>query len=173
VTVNLGPEPVKVGADARACTVWARGAAPIALRYFLRDGQVVCTDVPARSESAVGDGDTRQAGNVTVVVRTGTGSAPAAPARRSPPPVPKSQPSRETKPEPLSLDDDLPAPDFGPPVPPPPPRPAAPAAPRPAAPPVAPAIKPTARDPDACPSCGRKNAGRPGARYCMVCDHTY
>jgi uncharacterized protein YegL len=182
VTVNLGPEPVKVGADARACTVWARGAAPIALRYFLRDGQVVCTDVPARSESAVGDGDTRQAGNVTVVVRTGTGSAPAAPARRSPPPVPKARPARETKPEPLSLDDDLPAPDFGPPVPPPPPRPAAPAprppgpapaASRPAAPPVAPAIKPTTRDPDACPSCGRKNAGRPGARYCMVCDHTY
>ena len=28
-------------------------------------------------------------------------------------------------------------------------------------------------DPDACPTCGRKSPGRPGARYCMVCDKTF
>ena len=110
VTVNLGAEPVKVGSDAQACTVWARGAAKVALRYFIRDGQVVCTDVPSRSEDVVGDGDTREAGKVTVVVRTGSGTAPPqAPARYTaprlkskpaPPPVPATQ-------QPLSLDDDL------------------------------------------------------------------
>jgi hypothetical protein len=77
------------------------------------------------------------------------------------------------------IDDVLPMPASQPPVPaagapkppaPPPPRPAAPSAPKP---PAAPAIKPAAREPDACPQCGRKNAGRPGARYCMVCDQTY
>jgi hypothetical protein len=53
VTVNLGAEPVKVGSDARACTVWARGAAEVELRYFVRDGRVICTDVPSRSEEVV------------------------------------------------------------------------------------------------------------------------
>jgi hypothetical protein len=189
VTVNLGAEPVKVGSDARACTVWARGAADVALRYFIRDGRVICTDVPSRTESVVGDGDTRDAGNVTVVVRTGSGTGSAAPARPAPPPVPKAQPV-PAKAKPLSLDDDLPLPAFDAPAPQPPsrpaPRPPAPAArppvpapgaaaPRPTVPlpPAAPAIKPTARDPDACPSCGRKNAGCPGSRYCMVCDQTY
>ena len=167
VTVNLGAEPVKVGGDSRACTVWARGAPEVALRYFIRDGQVICTDVPARSESAVADGDTRAAGNVTVVVRTGSGTAPAArPAR---PPAPRAKPA--PAPRALDLDDDdgLPMPISDPLPPPARPAPAA-APPRPVSPP---AVKPTAKDPDACPSCGRKNAGRPGTRYCMVCDNTY
>ena len=174
VTVNLGAEPVKVGGDSRACTVWARGAPEVALRYFIRDGQVICTDVPARSESAVADGDTRAAGNVTVVVRTGSGTAPAArPAR---PPVPRAKPA--PAPRALDLDDDdgLPMPISDPLPPPARPAPAAAPPPRPAAPPrpvSPPAVKPTAKDPDACPSCGRKNAGRPGTRYCMVCDNTY
>ena len=211
VTVNLGAEPVKVGGDARACTVWARGAPEVALRYFIRNGQVVCTDVPSRSEETVADGDTREAGNVTVVVRTGSGSAPSTPAprRTAPPPVPKAKPvpAKAAAPEPppfldLGNDDDdmmpLPISKASPPpapVPPPPARPAPAAAPpprppvptatrppapatpaaRPASPPppVAPAIKPSAKDPDACPTCGRKNPGRPGQRYCMLCDNTY
>jgi hypothetical protein len=165
VTVNLGAEPVKIGGDARACTVWARGAADVALRYFLRDGQVICTDVPARSEAPVGDGDTREVGKVTVVVRTGTSSAPVAPARRpAPPPLPAKPPAAAAPAKPMSLDDDLPAFDAAP-------------APKPAAPPVAKppaaAPKPATRDPDACPSCGRKNPGRPGSRFCMMCDQTY
>jgi hypothetical protein len=218
VTVNLGAEPVKVGSDSRACTVWARGAAEVELRYFIRDGKVICNDVPSREEEVVSDGDTRDAGNVTVVVRTGTGAeSPSTSRRPAPPPIPKSKAKPAPKkakheleevedlPEMLELgeegDRSLPtpatpqlakpqaasaptpsAPPLRPPVPlagrPPvpttpaaPPRPTSP--PPPAAPAAAPAIKPAARDPDACPSCGRKNAGRPGTRYCMVCDQTY
>jgi Mg-chelatase subunit ChlD len=186
VTVNLGAEPVKIGGDARACTVWARGAPEVALRYFLRDGQVICTDVPNRDEFPVRDGDSRAVGNVTVVVRTGSGTAPAKPAPRpAPPPAPRAKPAPPPDPAARAndsvpdIDDVLPMPASQPPVPaagapkppaPPPPRPAAPSAPKP---PAAPAIKPAAREPDACPQCGRKNAGRPGARYCMVCDQTY
>jgi hypothetical protein len=169
VTVNLGTEPVKVGSDARMCTVWARGAADVALRYFIRDGRVICHDVPARAEAVAADGDTRAAGNVTVVVRTGT-STETSPPRASRPrrTRPKSEAPRMQAEKPLSLDDDLPMPAFDSPAHPPAPHRTAPPPPA-----MSPVIKPTTRDPDACPSCGRKNAGRLGTRYCMVCDQTY
>lgn len=304
ITVNLGPEPVKVGSDARACTVWARGANPIALRYWIRDSKVHCEEVPTKREVIVTDGESRTAGNVVVVVRTGSGTeqgtprtpAPATPAIPVPPPVsvpappppvsqqpveprpaqpvpsapaPAPAPAKSTQPD---WDDGMPMP-IGPP---PPPRPMAtsildiddipagrqaappaakppspaptlaappapkppvpattkppapvppPAAPKPtvpvpsaAKPPVpapptqAPAAKPPAptptaakppapkptvppvpsvqkppastpatpaesstktADPDACPLCGRKAHGKPGSRYCMVCDRTF
>jgi hypothetical protein len=129
ISVNLGTEPVKVGGDARACTVWARGAAPIALRYWIRDGRVCCEDVPSHREMPVADGDTRAVGNVTVVVRFGSGtptastaaapvSAPVIPALPPPPAPAATAPAKATHAE---YDDGLPMP-LGPP---PPPRPAA------------------------------------------------
>ena len=102
IAVNLGPEPVKVGGDAKACTVWARGAAPIALRFFLREGKVICDDATMRRESPVGDGFAKEVGNVTVIVRTGSGTARSAPLRPMPPP-PAPRTSRKV---PVDLDDD-------------------------------------------------------------------
>jgi Mg-chelatase subunit ChlD len=178
IKVNLGPEPVKIGGDGPACTVWARGAAPLALRYFIRNGQVICEDSPTRTESVVSEGDVREVGNVRLTVRTGTSAAPAPmPAPRpAAPPQAKAAP----KPAPPTREDDdllpMPMSPAAPPKPtaPPPPKPVASAPPRPAAPAPAPAAKPSGpRDPDACPGCGRKNPGRPGARYCMLCDNTY
>ena len=236
ITVNLGPEPVKVGGDARACTVWARGAPEVALRYWIRDGKVHCEEVPTKREAAVADGDTRTAGNVTVVVRTGgAANAPPLAASRAPamppplpvpakppaappvpPPIPAPAPVAKASPVPSKpaepdYDDGLPMP-MGPPPParpkatsildiddgparpaapkppappapaarsaaPPAPKPPVPTAPKPAAPPApkppAPAGGPKPGDPDACPTCGRKSPGRPGQRYCMVCDKTF
>jgi hypothetical protein len=188
ITVNLGPEPVKIGGDNRACTVWARGAAPVALRYFIRGGQVVCEDTPNRAEAVARNGDSREVGNVTVTVRTGSSAAHAGTTARKPsaaPPLPRSAapapppPPPALKPLGLEFDDDpLPLPMS--PAAPPRPAPAAapgippPASPRPASsPPAAPKPPAGPRDPDACPSCGRKNPGRPGSRYCMLCDQTY
>lgn len=211
IAVNLGPEPVKIGGDNHLCTVWARGAAPVALRYFIRGGKVVCEDTPNRVEEFVREGDSREVGNVTVTVRTGSTAAPSGtvPSRRTAAPALKRSTvtvSPPPAPKPLGLDpfedDPLPVP-MPPPATPPrptpvdapviqsrpvvtaaPPRPPVPASgskppvppstpPRPASPP--PAAKPAAgpRDPDACPSCGRKNPGKPGSRYCMLCDQTY
>lgn len=103
IAVNLGPEPVKVGGDAKACTVWARGAAPLALRFFIRDGQVICDDAVMKRENTVGDGFAKEVGNVTVTVRTGTGTtSPATPTR--PPTVPQAA-SPTTKAQPQLLDD--------------------------------------------------------------------
>jgi hypothetical protein len=163
ITVNLGPEPVKVGGDPRACTVWARGADPVALRYWVRDGRVFCEDVPAGRESAVADGDSRVAGGVTVVVRGAAAAgdaaaplrsvappvpAPAAAAPLPPPPVPAAPP----KANPSDYDDGLPAP-LGPPPARPAAasildadeyRPAAPASPAPPPPPAPPKSAPVA-----------------------------
>jgi hypothetical protein len=196
ITVNLGPEPVKIGGDNRLCTVWARGAAPVALRYFIRGGEVVCEDALRRSESVVENGDSREVGNVTVTVRTGTSAAPSPDAARRPtaaPPLPRVPAAAPAAPapaasRPLSLDpfeddDPLPMPVAAPAAPRPAPQPPVPTAgARPAAPPSAaprsapptPAAKPAAaRDPNGCPSCGRINPGRPGSRFCMLCDQTY
>jgi hypothetical protein len=76
ITVNLGPEPVKVGGDGRQCAVWARGAAPVALRYWIRDGKVVCDDMAGSGERLAANGDRWQAGGVEVIVRTASGATP-------------------------------------------------------------------------------------------------
>jgi hypothetical protein len=203
ITVNLGPEPVKIGGDGRTCTVWARGAPDLALRYFVRDGKVICEDAPTRTESIVGNGDVREVGNVTITVRTGTSATPQAAGPRTATPSRSTAPPA-TSPKPLSLDDDLPMEPVNRGLTPParpeqdnrgltPPARQEPAKPAPARPPVptagakppvpTPSAKPQApatpqaatgpRDPDACPACGRKNPGRPGSRYCMMCDQTY
>ncbi|MBN9118027.1 MAG: hypothetical protein J0I06_02475, partial [Planctomycetes bacterium] len=108
ITVNLGPEPVKIGGNARACTVWARGAAEIALRYWVRDGKVYCENVPERREAIVGDGDARPAGNVTVVVRTGNapaggGGPPPRPPQRPTMPAPAARPALPVPPAPAPV----------------------------------------------------------------------
>jgi hypothetical protein len=111
ITVNLGPEPVKIGSDSRACTVWARGSAPLALRFWIRDGKVVCEDSVNRTTDEVSNGDRRRAGSLEVVVRTGSGEAsertvpkPARSEARSKPvddplplPMPTSRPAAAPK----------------------------------------------------------------------------
>jgi hypothetical protein len=199
ITVTLGPEPVKIGGDAKVCTVWARGASPIALRFFIRDGQVICHDVADRRESTVPAGHEKHVGNVTVIVHTSAATAslpPPRPAPAAPPlsaeedfvlPMPIRQsppPSPKPAAPPLSLDDE-------PLPPPPPPKPASPSLAKPPVPvaqvvsrPAPPAPKHTAtakpqaavvgeKHADACPGCGRVNTGRAKQRYCMVCDATY
>jgi hypothetical protein len=215
ISVTLGPEPVKVGSDARACTVWARGAPAVALRFFVRDGAVICDDVMTGRETPVGAGFAKEVGTLTVTVRTGAaGSVPALPAampRANPPALPeraatsaaRSRADDDAFELPMPLAASVPArvqaaateptqrtePRTG--VPPAPPRhsPAIPVPVRPPAPPAGkppapsvpassakpspPSIKPTGKNPDGCPGCGRVSTGKPGARYCMICDRTY
>lgn len=93
VTVNLGPEPVRVGGDARRCTVWAKGAVPIALRYWIKDGKVLCGDGEAGGGADVAAGARRTVGTVEVTVRTGaSSSAPTATAPRPAAPQPIASP---------------------------------------------------------------------------------
>ncbi len=177
IAVTLGAEPVKVGGDSKVCTVWARGAVPLALRYFVRDGQVICDDTERKRETVVADGHSKEVGNLTVTVRTG--------ASTTAPPAARSVPTRATeKAAPVSADDDddvLPMEVVSPP-----PVPAPKHDPKPARPPVPTGSKPALpavpskppavtgpKHPDACPTCGRVNAGPKNGRYCMLCDHEY
>lgn len=181
IRVTLGAVPVAVGGDSRACTVWARGAPAVAVKFFVRDGKVVCDDLVLPRETVVSAGYVKDVGNVTLTVFTGRGTAPAAPRPATPPTAAKG-----TVQKPLDLDDDFDWPQANVPAP-PPARPAAAKpvpqpAPRPAPPPVAPpppkpvpppAAPPAAKNPNACPGCGRVASGAAGKRYCMVCDMTY
>jgi hypothetical protein len=196
--VNLGPEPVSIGGSARDCTVFAREAAPVALRYWFKNGKVLCEDVATGAVSEAPIGQPRPVGAVTVTVRTAAQAAPTATAPVAPAPVAPvgfTFPAPPRPPAPVTVNPPRPA---APPAPVPlrppapvtvnPPRPPAPApvpprppvpvggtpAPRPPA-PAAPAPPRPQPGPaaDACPGCGRKAPGTPGQRYCMICDRMY
>ncbi len=66
--VTLGRHPVTIGSAHNECTVYAPGAAALALRYTLEGGKVYCEDVPTSRTVAVGRGDSRTAGKITAVV---------------------------------------------------------------------------------------------------------
>jgi hypothetical protein len=195
ITVTLGPEPVKIGGDAKMCTVWARGAAPLALRFFVRNSQVICDDAVMKRETPVAEGFSKEVGNVTVTVRTGSGSptAPtgnltvaarpepkAAPAKASadddydllpmpmsPPPPAKPEPPKP--PTPPKQEAAKPqAAVAKPPAPPAPPKPAAPP-PKPAAPPAPVAAKPPAPVPAPAPAAAPKPAAPRNPDACPGC----
>ncbi|HEY1187057.1 MAG TPA: vWA domain-containing protein [Gemmata sp.] len=186
VTVNLGPEPVRIGGEPKACTVWARGAAPIALRFFVRNGKVICGDVPNRSEVPVSNGYSRTVGSVTVIVRTGDGPQHA--SARVPPPTKKASTEDDWDPLPLPA----PVPAVRPPLPSVAPEatkskpagtetnprqaPSESPVPTPGARPTVPTKPNITAAPKAgerCPGCGRAIPGETGKRYCMVCDLTF
>ncbi|MCI0588365.1 MAG: VWA domain-containing protein [Planctomycetes bacterium] len=85
-TVSLGSQPVSVGSDARACTVYAAGAPPVAYRFTLEGGRVRLKDVPTGREEILKAGDRRTIGGVTLVVHAGEQAEPeraTATARRN------------------------------------------------------------------------------------------
>jgi hypothetical protein len=96
VTVNLGPEPVKVGSDRTACTVCAAGAAAVALRFWVREGVVYCEDVPARRTTEAAVGRKISVGAVSVTVRSAGPAGPPgppAPVGVNPPAAPAPAPA--------------------------------------------------------------------------------
>ncbi|MCI0699771.1 MAG: VWA domain-containing protein [Planctomycetia bacterium] len=167
ITVTLGSQPVEIGSDSEECAVWARGAPDVALRFFIHDGRIVCEDLVNDSEMKVADGFSRTVGSVTVVVRTGEGSAADSRARpRSKPakahdleddwePIPapvktKSAPTPNSA-QPLDLDDEpMPLP-----LPPPPAAPLSAPSPKPKPTPTARPVVPSA------PTAGTKPAMLP------------
>jgi hypothetical protein len=171
ISVNLGPEPVKVGGDSKACTVWVRNAAPVALRYFVRNGQVVCHDLGTNGEQVTTAGNSRTLGNVTLTVRTGGTAATTTTSTTPQPPPPPSPPRPSSPPPPVSPPRPPlvvtaavePAPKSPPTVAKPPVPVTKPSA--PAAAPTPPALTATAR----CTECGEAVEGRPGLRICKMC----
>ncbi len=96
VNISLGPSPVKIGSDSRACTIYAQGAHPLAVGYRLDDAGVECIDYATEKSIRVQPGDERVVGNVTVTVRASTTSVAnsvlkntARPPVTAPPPAPQ------------------------------------------------------------------------------------
>jgi hypothetical protein len=84
VTVNLGPEPVKVGGDGRACAVFARGAPPIALRFWLREGKAYFEDVPTKMTAEAPLDRPLTVGSLSLTVRSALVAAPPPAATAKP-----------------------------------------------------------------------------------------
>ena len=79
VHVSLGSAPVRIGSDNRACTIYARGARPLAAQYQVVDNRVMYLDFAAETSTAVEPGDQRTIGHVTVTVQ---GKASATPEKK-------------------------------------------------------------------------------------------
>jgi Ca-activated chloride channel family protein len=77
--VSLGREPVSLGGG-RECTVYAPNAPPVALRYFLDEGRILCEDLVQGRTLEVVPGDCRAVGTLTVTVGVPRPAAVAAPA---------------------------------------------------------------------------------------------
>ncbi|HPM85107.1 MAG TPA: hypothetical protein PLF81_30605, partial [Candidatus Anammoximicrobium sp.] len=93
IRVSLGQRPVRIGGDARHCTVYAAGARAITAEYRLQNGEVQCTDFATERTRPVRAGDQQKIGKLTVTVCTG--NAPSVPlgaaAARMPPPPPATR----------------------------------------------------------------------------------
>lgn len=86
--VTLGGTPVSIGTGA-GCDIYSRGSPPVALRYHVEQGGVVCEDVPAGRRQTVVPGDQRVAGSLRLTVRgsaggnVGSAATPAAGTARA------------------------------------------------------------------------------------------
>ncbi|HEY9605899.1 MAG TPA: hypothetical protein V6C85_30110 [Allocoleopsis sp.] len=67
-TISLGAEPVSVGGNPNACTVYVPNAPPVALRFQLNQGQILCEDISANTTHCIHPGDRQMVGNVAIVV---------------------------------------------------------------------------------------------------------
>ena len=91
--VNLGAQAVSLGSDSRQCTVYAREAAPVAFRYSLQKGQVICEDVAGGRRREMRPGEEQQIGALTVKVCSGASvtAAPPPTLKVAPPPPPQKK----------------------------------------------------------------------------------
>jgi len=67
-TVSLGSQPVSIGSNPNICTVYAYNAPPIALRYQLIEGQILCEDIPAGTTHQAHPGSQQMIGGMSIVV---------------------------------------------------------------------------------------------------------
>jgi hypothetical protein len=188
-TINLGDSPISVGSNSKTCAVWVSGAAPVALTYRLRDGRLICIDGVTQQEADIRPGDRRKVGTVEILAQ-GAGAAPPIPTPRKPAPDPipvpipprpvirneprpviKDEPRSVIKDEPRSVIKDEPRSVIKDE-----PRPVIRDEPRPVL--VEPRPSPQATPPpgaqsNACPTCGHVVPGKPGSRYCLICNNTF
>jgi hypothetical protein len=67
-TVSLGKEPVSIGGNSKLCTVYVPNSHPVAYRYQLQDGKIICEDVAANTPRNLYPGEEQTLGLVTIAV---------------------------------------------------------------------------------------------------------
>ncbi|MUG96834.1 hypothetical protein F7734_32635 [Scytonema sp. UIC 10036] len=89
-TVSLGSQPVSIGGDPNLCTIYVHNAPPMALRYQLDQGQILCEDIPTGTTHPLQPGDKQTLGTVTIVLCTANSlPQPNISAQNSPKTVPQ------------------------------------------------------------------------------------
>jgi len=68
-TVSLGPQSIRLGSDARKCTIYVPNTAPEICRYKLENGQILCKEKATGLVTRLHPGDERKFGNLTITVR--------------------------------------------------------------------------------------------------------
>jgi hypothetical protein len=67
-TVTLGGAEISVGGDDRLASVFVQGAPPLALRYRVEAGRVLCEDVPSGRIAEMQPGESRRLAGATITV---------------------------------------------------------------------------------------------------------
>lgn len=67
-TFGLGREFLSIGSDHRACSIFAPKAPPVAFRYKMEAGRILCKDESSGVSLAILPGDERRVGTATVTV---------------------------------------------------------------------------------------------------------
>ena len=81
--VNLGPEPVSIGSDSRQCTIYARNAPAVALKFWTNQGRLIQKDMATGMEKELRGGEVQKVGAVEVAVFTSS-TARSAPQSKTP-----------------------------------------------------------------------------------------
>jgi hypothetical protein len=67
-TISLGSQPITIGSNPNLCNVYVRNAPPVALRYQLVQGKIICEDVSTGRTINLKPGEEQNVGTVTMLV---------------------------------------------------------------------------------------------------------
>lgn len=84
-TLTLGSEPITFGSDENLSIICIPNVSPLAMRFQLEAGQIVCENVDSGAVSYLRSGDQKEIGNCTITV--GNSDLPAATSVQVPPAI--------------------------------------------------------------------------------------
>lgn len=90
-TLTLGSEPVTFGSDENLSIICIPNVSPLAMRFQLEAGQIVCENVDSGAVSYLRSGDQKRIGNCTITV--GNSDLPAPTSANMPPTFISDQPA--------------------------------------------------------------------------------
>ncbi|MEG4021635.1 FHA domain-containing protein [Microcoleus sp. S13C4] len=84
-TLTLGSEPITFGSDENLSIICIPNVSPVAMRFQLEAGQIVCENLDSGAVSYLRSGDQKKIGNCTITV--GNSDLPAATSAQVPPSI--------------------------------------------------------------------------------------